>query len=150
MWPLQPQQRSIPAQAGEHYPIITGFNPGEVRVGKQIESPQVRAALKFVSAFDHSAMAAAVDLSRIDVSQPEVLKVSTAQQNEITLRQVDFDKQLNRWWLVYERGLQAARQIASLDLSVSDNVPLRWLDTAAVPPAPVKVRKTSPYKKKHV
>ncbi len=62
----------------------------------------------------------------------------------------DFDKQLNRWWLVYNTGQQQARQIATLDLSVVDNVPLRWLDSAVVPPTATKLRKTSPYKKKHV
>ncbi|HTD65091.1 MAG TPA: FtsQ-type POTRA domain-containing protein, partial [Candidatus Limnocylindria bacterium] len=127
MLPLEPQQRSIPVQPGEHWPIMTGVNPSELRAGHQVESSQVRAALKFLTAFEHSAMAPMVDVARVDVSAPDVLHVFTAQQNEITFRTTDFEKQLNRWWLVFNTGQQQARQIASLDLSVVDNVPLRWL-----------------------
>jgi hypothetical protein len=121
-----------------------------VRLGKEMDSPQVRAALHFISAFERSHMATVVDLSRIDVSQPEVLQVTTAQQNEITIRSSDFEKQLNRWWLVYENGVKLSREISSLDLSVEANVPLRWIDSA-VPILPAKkIRKNSPYKKRHV
>ena len=95
-------------------------------------------------------MAPLVDISSIDVSAPDVLHVITAQQNEITFRLNDFDRQLNRWWLVHNKGQEQSRQIAFLDLSVPDYVPLRWLDTAAVPPSAGKLRKPSPYKKKHV
>jgi cell division protein FtsQ len=150
MPPLESQHRATPAQPGEHYPMIVGGQTSELRPGRQIESPQVHAALKFLTAFQHSSMAPLVDLARIDVSAPDVLVVTTAQQNEITFATTDFDKQLNRWWLVYSEGQGKARQIASLDLSVPDYVPLRWFDSAVVPPTAIKPRKPSPYKKKHV
>lgn len=150
MLPLEPVQRSAAVPVGEHFPIITGASPGELRAGRQLDAPPVRAALRFLIAFEHSAMAPLVDISRIDVSAPDVLQVITAQQNEITFRLSDFDRQLNRWWLVHNKGQEQSRQIASLDLSVPDYVPLRWLDTAAVPPSAGKFRKPSPYKKKNV
>jgi len=150
MLPLEPRQRSVPVPPGEHWPAIVGVNPGELRAGRAVESPQIRAALKFLAAFEHSQMAPLVDITRVDVSAFDVLHVTTAQQNEITFRTADFDKQLNRWWLVYTKGQEQSRQIASLDLSVADNIPLRWLDSAVVPPNAPKLRKNSPYKKKHV
>ena len=150
MMPLEPHQRSVPVQPGEHWPMITGINPSDLRAGKEVESLQIRAALKFLVAFEHSSMAPLVDIARVDVSAHDVLQVTTVQQNEITFRTSDFDRQLNRWWLVYNRGQEQARQIAWLDLSVTENTPLRWLDTAVVPPNAPKLRKASPYKKKHV
>jgi cell division septal protein FtsQ len=150
MTPLEPQQRTLPSQPGERCAIITGVSPTELRAGKQVESPQVRAALKFLTAFEHSAMAPLVEIARVDVTAPDVLHVTTTQQNEIVFRMTDFEKQLNRWWLVHIRGQEQARQIASLDLSVVENIPLRWLDVAAVPPSPAKPKRVSPYKKKHV
>jgi cell division septal protein FtsQ len=150
MLPLEPHQRAVPSQSGERYPIITGVSAGELRAGRSVESPQVRAALRFLVAFEHSSMSPLVDVTRVDVTAPDVLHVSTAQQNEITFGHVDFDKQLHRWHLVHTKGQEVARQIATLDLSVPDYVPLKWLDSAAVPPATKKLRKTSPYKKKHV
>ena len=150
MLPLEPRQRSVPVHPGERYPTITGTSASELRGGRQVESMQIRAALRFLTAFDHSAMAPLVDVMTVDVSAPDVLLVITAQQNEITFRTTDFDRQLNRWWLVHSKGQEQARQIASLDLSVMENVPLRWFDSAVVPPMTSKPRKTSPYKKKNV
>jgi cell division septal protein FtsQ len=150
MRPIEPHHRANPAQPGERYPIITGVNPNELRAGRSVESPRVHAALRFLVAFEHSPMAPLVDIVRVDVSGPDVLQVTTAQQNEIIFGTVDFEKQLNRWFLVHAKGQEQARQIATLDLSVPDYVPLRWLDSAAVPPTATKLRKTSPYKKKHV
>ncbi len=150
MLPLDPAQRSAPAQPGEKYPIITGVGSKDVHVGRETESAQVHVALRLLAAFEHSQMAGVVDIARIDLAQPEVLVVTTAQLNEVTFGYLDFDKQLNRWWLIHERGMQASRQISSLDLSVVENVPLRWLDSSALPSASPKSRKTSPYRKKHV
>ena len=149
MLPLTALQRSVPPQPGEQYPQITGVSTAELRPGRAVESAQIRAALRLIAAFDHSPMAGLVDLQRIDVSAPEILQVATGQQNEITLRSAELDRQLQRWRLVYDRGQQSARQIASLDLSVADHVPLRWLDGAAGPSSALK-KKPSPSKKKHV
>src|SRR5436190_7708809 len=66
MTPLEPQQRTLPSQPGERCAIITGVSPAELRAGKQVESPQVRAALKFLTAFEHSAMAPLVEIARVD------------------------------------------------------------------------------------
>jgi cell division septal protein FtsQ len=150
MRPVDLQHRSISPQPSEHYPVISGVAQTDIRLGREVDSPQVRAALRFIAAFDRSMMGALVDLVRVDVSQPDVLTVYTAQQNEVTFRNTDFDRQLNRWWLIYEKGVQSSRQIGWLDLSVTENVPLRWLESPAVPPSPSKIRKNSPYKKKHV
>jgi cell division septal protein FtsQ len=150
MLPLAARQRSAPAQPGERYPVITGAVPADVPLGKPVESLQIRAALKFLQSFDRSAMAVVTDIARVDVSAPAVLHLVTSQQNEIIVPAVEFEKHLNRWRLVYEAGLDQSRQIGSLDLSVADNVPLRWLETAALPPVTPKVKKKSPYKKKHV
>lgn len=149
MLPLEPQQRSVPLQPGERYPVITGINPDELRPGRPVESPQVRAALKFLVAFEDSAMAPFVDIMRVDISSPDVLQMTTAQQNEITFQTDDFEKQLVRWFLVHSKGQEQSLRIATLDLSVLQHVPLRWLDSVTPPTTP-KLRKTSPYKKKHV
>ena len=150
MLPLELFQRSIPPQPGEQYPAIVGLSVNELRAGRVIDSPQVQAALRFLVAFELSAMAPLVDIARVDVSAPDVLTVTTAQQNEVTLRTTDFEKQLNRWFLIHTKGQEQARQIGTLDLSVGENIPLRWLEAVAVPPTAPKPKKPSPYKKKNV
>jgi cell division septal protein FtsQ len=150
MLPLQPRQRAIPPTAAEQYPVISGACATELTPGKAVDSPQIRAALRLVAAFEHSPMAGLVELKRIDVVSPDVLQVTTDQQSEVGLRSNDLERELNRWRLVYDLGVQQGRPIASLDLSVGENIPLRWLEGNPLPPSGPKVKKTSPYKKKHV
>ena len=149
--PLGPSQRAVPLDAAERYPILVGASPGQFSPGRRVDSPQVRAALRLLAAFDRSPMAGLVELSRIDVSSPEVLILTTDQQSEVAVRVEDLERQLNRWRLIYEVGLSQGRRIASLDLSVMENIPLRWQDeTPLAPPVSPKIKKTSPYKKRHV
>lgn len=150
MLPLDPRHRSVQPLSGERYPVISGISRVELRAGRPVDSPQVHAALQFLAAFEHSPMAPLVDVVRVDVGAPDVLHVFTAQQSEITVRATDFEKQLNRWFLVHAKGQEISRQIGTLDLSVVDYVPLRWLESAATAAPAGKLRKTSPYKKKHV
>jgi hypothetical protein len=150
MVPLASWQRAVPASDSEQYPVIAGASLAQISPGRRVESPQIRAALRLIAAFDHSPMAGLVELRQIDVSATGVLSVRTEQQSEVALRTQDLERQLIRWRILYDLGLQQGRQIASLDLSVMENIPLRWQDGAVVPPAGPKTKKTSPYKKRHV
>jgi cell division septal protein FtsQ len=151
MLPLEPRQRAIPSTPAEHYPLITGASFAGLSPGRRIELPQLHAALRLVAAFGQSPMAGLVELQRIDVSSPEVLMVTTDQQGEICLGLNDLDRQINRWRLLHDVGARQGRQIASLDLSVVENIPLRWQESSVLPPVQTpKVKKASPYKKKHV
>jgi hypothetical protein len=150
MPPLTPRQRAVPLTTAERYPLITGAGPATLTPGQPVESAQIRAALRLIVAFDHSPMAGFVELKQIDVSSPEVLQVTTDLQSEVALRASDLERQLNRWRILHDLGLQHNRQIAMLDLSVSENIPLRWNDSGALPPAARKPKPTSPYRKKHV
>src|SRR5260370_22526014 len=68
MWPLENTQRSTRgAPADNHLPVLVGLPLSELRVGRQVRSGQVRAALRLIEAFDHSSMAAVADLRRIDL-----------------------------------------------------------------------------------
>ena len=87
-------------------------------------------------------MAGLVDLRRIDVSAPEVLVVTTGQGSEVTFGLDDLERQLRRWREIHDLGQRMNRNVASLDLAVSNNVPVRWLE-ASLRPRPAKTPKTS-------
>jgi hypothetical protein len=150
MLPVESQQRAVPPSTAERYATILGVSPAQLSPGRPVESPQIRAALRLITAFEHSPMAGLVELKQIDVASPDVLLVGTEEQAEVAVRTSELERQLNRWRLVYDLGIQQGRQIGSLDLSVMENIPLRWQEANALPPSSPKVRKTSPYKKKHV
>jgi cell division septal protein FtsQ len=149
--PLEPRDRATsPNQAEDPLPALGGINANTLQPGRRLTAPQVQSALQFLVAFEQSPMAGLVDLKRVDVSSPEVLVVTTGQGGEVTLGLTDFDQQLRRWHAIFESGRKSGNAIGTLDLAVTNNVPLRWLGASAVPTATPKLSKPSRSKKKHV
>jgi cell division septal protein FtsQ len=151
MSPLEPQQRSVPViQTNEHLPILTGVPLTDLRPGRPADSPQVHAALRLIEALDHSPMAGLVDFRQIDLSAAGILQVTTGQNTEVIFGLNDLENQLRRWRLVYDHGQANGKHLLSIDLSVSNNLPARWLEASLVPPETQKVIKPPRYKKKNV
>ena len=141
MQPLDPRLcvvRSAPL-AGE-LPVITGLSGTSLPPGRRVESPQVLAALALIGAFAHSPMAGLVDLRRLDVSHPGVIVATTGQGSEITFALDQLERQLARWRNIHDLGQTLSKTIASADLAVANNVPVRW---QALPEAPSVAPKTS-------
>jgi cell division septal protein FtsQ len=143
MKPLDPRLRVIPlSQMSAQLPVVTGLNVYDLQPGRRVESPQVQAALALIGAFDHSPMAGLVDLRRVDVSSPGVVVATTGQGGEITFAPGNLEQQLARWRKIYDLGQSMNRTIASADLAVANNVPVRWMAAGGGPAALPK--KTSP------
>ena len=134
MQPIDPRLCVIPlSQVSGQLPVIVGLNMYELQPGHRVESPQVQAALQLVAAFGHSPMAGFVDLRRIDVSSPGVVVATTEQGSKITFSLDNLDQQLRRWREIYDLGQQMNKAIVTLDLAVSNNVPVRWMEAGAAP-----------------
>jgi cell division septal protein FtsQ len=137
MQPLDLRLCTIPlSQLDAQLPVIAGLNGYQLQPGHRVESPQAQAALKLVGAFKHSPMAELVDLRRIDVSAPGVIVATTGQGGEITFALDNLEQQLARWRKIYDLGMSQNKIIASLDLAVANNVPVRWAEMVSVPVAP--------------
>jgi cell division septal protein FtsQ len=151
MPPLDPRLRRLQSrETPPPLPLLTNVYPGDVRIGSRIASPQVQAALRLLSCFEHSPMVDLADLRTIDVSASQVLVVNTGQGSVITLPLDDFERQLMRWRLIYDLGQQNNKMLASLDLAITDSVPALWLEASAVPQTPARVNHPVHFKKKHV
>lgn len=151
MLPLDPRLRAAPpAITNDSLPIIIGMNTSDLRPGRRIDSVQARAALNLITEFDHSSMAGLAEIERINVSAPEILEAFTSQGSLIIFSLNAFEPQLNRWRLIHDQYQNQGKAIASLDLSIANNVPLRFVEAASVPPVPVKPAKTSRLRKKNV
>ena len=147
MKPLDPRWRAMPPPASQRLPILVGVPPAEAQPGRQTSSPQIRAALALVCEFDHSPMAGMVEIERIDVSEPEILQVTTTQKAQITFSLADFDTQFRRWRLISDQFQKWGKTVVSLDLSISNNLPVRWV--AASPAAagcPARAQTSAPQK----
>ncbi len=142
MLPLDPRLCVVPlARVNPSLPVIAGLNVFQLQPGRRVELPQVRAALQLIAAFDQSPMAGLVDLRRVDVTAPGVVVATTGQGSEITFGLDNLDQQLRRWRGIHDLGLQKKATIASADLAVANNVPVRWMTASVLPevlPKPAK------------
>jgi hypothetical protein len=103
-----------------------------------------------IGAFEHSPMAGLVDLRRIDVSAPGVVSVTTDQGGEITFGLDNLEQQLRRWRGIYDLGQHMSKSVATLNLAVSNNVPVRWLEAIAAPLAAPKPVNPAHIRRKNV
>jgi cell division septal protein FtsQ len=151
MVPMEPPQRSATAaQPVDDLPMISGLNSNEVQAGHRVESPQLKAALELVEAFEHSLLQGQTELKRIEVSSPEVIVATTDQGSVITFGLSDVDQQLRRWQQIFFSAQKQGKGIATLDLAVSNNVPASWLEASVLPAPNPKLPKPLRNKKKHV
>jgi cell division septal protein FtsQ len=140
MKPRDPRQCVVPmAELNPQLPVIIGLNAAKLKQGDSVPAedlPRALAALGLVSAFTHSPMAGLVDLRSVDISTPGILVVTTGQGGQITFSAGNFDQQLSRWRKIFDLGASQQRSIASADLAVENNIPVRWLNGVPQPAAP--------------
>ena len=136
MQPLDPRLSTVSlAQMNSQLPVIAGVNAFQMQPGRRMELPQVQAALQLIEAFAKSPMAGLVDLRRVDISAPGVVVATTGQGSVLTFGLDNFDQQLRRWRQIYDYALTRKSNIASADLAVANNVPVRLVLADAVPVA---------------
>lgn len=137
-------------QATRHLPALTGVPAMGLRAGHRTDSLSLRAALRWIRAFQKSEMAESVNVRSIDLSTQTALIVSTEQGSEVSFPLRDFDPLLARWRRVHDYGLRGQLGIASLDLVVTNYVPAQWASLTNGAPPGVRRPEPSPYKKRHV
>jgi len=134
----------------DSFPVLVGVESTELRQGKRVTAPQIFAALRLITNFDESPMFGVDALARIDLSAPEILQVITRQGSKVTLATDHLEDQLRRWRLICDYGATLGKGIDTLDLSVSNNLPVCWQKAEAASAPPAKIIKTPRYRKKHV
>ena len=150
MRPLDPAWRLTPGPSNALLPTLTGVPPQDLNPGRQAESPQVLAALRLLTELDRSPMAGLAELTNINVAAPEILEATTSQGARITFALDQFDAQLRRWRAVYNHGQAEGKAIASLDISISNHLPVRWVASTAMPPLLNQFVKPNKPKRKNV
>jgi hypothetical protein len=115
------------------FPAIVGLNPAELQPGHSLQSSQGLAALALIAAFDKSTLIGRVDLQSVDVSVPGVLVATSQAGGEVTFAPDHLDQQMRRWREVYDWARTAGKTIASIDLAVSNDVPVKWNFASAEP-----------------
>lgn len=107
-------------------PLIIGIDQIDLMPGRAVQSPQLESALSLISRLDLSPMAGLAHVCEIDVSGRNTLELTTWQGGRIRLALHGLDRQLKRWRQVHDLGRKHKRTIASIDLSIQNNLPVRW------------------------
>jgi len=137
-------------KANADLPKLTGLNGIEIIACRSNTVPRMLAAVHLLSEFDESPMAGLVDLESIDLSNGDQLVALTGQGSHIIFGCDRIDEQFRRWHLVYDLGHGVGRAILSLDLSVSNNAPVLWLEANAVPASAPKAKPPPRPRRKNV
>lgn len=143
----RPGGRWFPAEAA--LPLLKGVLPGEIPPGRVVVAPRILAALRFLEKFEASPLAGGVELESLDLSAPETMEVTTGQGSVLTVALRGFDAQLRYWQALHEHARQTGRIIATLDLSITNNLPVTWREASAAPPAPAQPLKPAPARRRH-
>lgn len=131
-------------------PMVVGLGGNEVQTGRRVENAQALAAVRLILAFEHSPMSGLADLRTIDVASPEVLVVTTGQGSEVTFSLKDLDQQLRRWRMIFDRSARLNQAIATVDLAVSNSIPVRLVEASTAPAPAPKLPKPTRTRKNHV
>jgi cell division septal protein FtsQ len=149
MLPPEPAYRAPGAVPPSDLPQLKGVDPNELQPGRRLQSVQTDAALALVVAFERSPMAGLVDLKQIDISAADALLVTTGQGSLVTFGLTDLEQRLRRWRKIFDAAQKTGKLIGTLDLAVTNNIPLAFLEASASPPSP-KAVKPPRTRKKHV
>lgn len=150
MRPLDAALRAAPVTSPEQLPRIIGLSTADLRTGRRIESAQLQGALRLLMEYDQSPMAGLAEIESIDITTPEVLRVTTNEKSEIVFSLEAPGPQLARWRVIRDYFQLSNKAITTLDLSISNNLPLHFVDAAGLPPSVPKSLKPPRTRKKHV
>jgi hypothetical protein len=151
MAPFEPGRAPVEVVQGEAtLPLLTGIPVVGVAPGHALTGDQTLAGLRLLAAFSETPLAAEADLASVDVSTAGLLTVVTTRGAQITMTPGNFGRQFQQWQAVHRRSAELRRAIGSLDLSVANHPPLKWVELAAAPTNEVPVRPLRPKRKSPV
>jgi cell division septal protein FtsQ len=107
-------------------PVLVGLGPGDVQVGRRVQSPAATRALGLIEDFTESAVGSVLALDRIDVSKPGQITVVTRDRAVIQFAKEDYQGQLRRLAAVVAWARQRQKLVQTVDLTVAKTVPVTF------------------------
>ncbi len=120
--PEQQAEWSLPVIAGIELKTLRSLAPG-----RAAELPKLQSAMNLIRAYRRSSLAGEIDLRVVDLSQPRILRVTTGDGGQIDLATSRLSQQFSRWARIRAHGEKFGFVIETMDLSVTNNVPVRWM-----------------------
>lgn len=105
-------------------PLPQLLGVGNPVAGRVLSQVTLGPALQLIQAFDESAMFGLTEIESLDLGGKAVLRVRTSHGALVTLGLENFGEQLARWRRVHDYASSLGQVIATLDLSVTNHVPV--------------------------
>ena len=108
-------------------PILTGVSDKNILVPNRCcESKRVLNALKFVQLYRHSPFYEKDPLVEVNLSEPSIIIARTEKGVEAVFDEYRLEQGLARWYSIASYGNEIERRVKTIDLSVTNNVPVVW------------------------
>ena len=116
----------VQPQAPGALPVLTGFLPADVRVGKQVQTEQVYRALELLDKVQQAAAGSMMEIATVDISKPRHLTVTTKQNTQVKFDVTGFQQQMRRLSAIMTWAAQRQKLVAAVDLTVARGVPVAF------------------------
>jgi cell division septal protein FtsQ len=108
-------------------PILTGVSDKNILVpNRRCESKRVQNALKFVRLYRHSPFFEKDPLAEVNLGEPGIIIAQTEKGVEAVFDENRLEQGLARWYSIASYGADIERRVKTIDLSVTNNVPVVW------------------------
>ena len=107
-------------------PELIGVGALPIYPGEKSVSPKIRGAIRLLESFRESALAERFRIRSIDISRRGTLVARTSDGQEVTFGLESFAERIDRWKRILDRARRDDMVLLGLDLSLSNNHPIRW------------------------
>ena len=116
----------VQPQAPGALPVLVGAAPGEVRVGRQVQSEQIYRALELLDKLQQAAAGSMMEIATVDLAKPRQLTLTTRQNTQVKFDVNDFPQQLRRLSAILTWAAQRQKLATAVDLTVARGVPVAF------------------------
>lgn len=112
-------------------PVINAADQPVITLGREVASPALKEALALLEQIRTRDWSVPCSVSRIDIPNSWTLTAEMESGAIFTFRPGDLDRQMDRLEFILAKTRSAGRSVASINLQMQRNVPVRFFDEAA-------------------
>lgn len=126
-------------------PVINAVESPVITVGRAVDAPGVKPALALLEQFRTRTWSAPCCVRNIEVLNEWTISVEMESGSQFVFRPENLDRQLERLQFILAKGREVKKSVASVNLQLERNVPVRFYEHLAPEPAPGAVLESVNY-----
>ncbi len=117
-------------------PVINAVDQSSITVGREVPSPGVKVALALLEAFRTRPWAAPCSVRGIEIINDWTISVETETGAQFVFHPLELETQLDRLAFILAKCRAAGKSVASVNLQLQRNVPVRFFELLTQDTAP--------------